>query len=123
MATESPIVRDGSQCTAVVDLSSYKYYLLQIVGSKQLGLMTGGTGQVFYGVLQNTPMAGEACDVAIMGITKVVAGAPITYGQQLMPNGSGQSIPWLSGNLVIGVALESASTDELFSALVIAALN
>ena len=123
MTTDSPIIRDGNQCTAATDLSLYQYYMLHLVGPKQLGVMTDSVGQVFYGVLQNQPTAGQICDVGIVGVTKLVAGASIAYGQQLMPNGNGQAVPWVGDNLLVGVALESASVDELFSALVVSALS
>jgi Uncharacterized conserved protein (DUF2190) len=122
MAVETPCIHDGS-CSAATDLSGAKFRCVQISGSKLLTLCTSSTGQVFYGILQNTPRQGQQCDVAILGVCKVIAGAPITYGQQLMPDTNGAVVPWLSGNLALGVALESAIATQVLSALVVSALN
>ncbi len=63
-------------------------------------------GGPMIGVLQNSPVAGDACDIGIGGITKAVAGAALTFGQELMVSGgvitganavAGSFIPWLPG--------------------------
>jgi hypothetical protein len=123
LATNTPCIDDGSSCTAAVDLTNAQYLCVQITGPRQVNIMTASTGQVFYGVLQNKPKLGQACDTTIFGLTKLIAGGPITAGQQLMPNNSGQAVAWMSGNLLIGVAIESAAANTVFTALVVSALN
>lgn len=122
MATDSPLIRDGSQTTAFANYYNPASALLGVNGSAQflaVSLQAARVVQItpnqttpFYGILQNTPLAGEAADVGIVGITKAVAGAAITFGQTLMCGTSttlGQLIPYTSSAIRVGIALEAAS--------------
>lgn len=133
MATESPLIHDGSQCVAVANYYNPTVALLGSGGSAQflaVSLSAARTIQItanqttlVYGILQNTPMATEAADVGISGITKAVAGAAITAGQVLMCGTGGtlgQLIPYTSAAFRVGVALEAASAQGvIFTMLLI----
>src|SRR6516164_528862 len=118
MTTESPLMKDGAQCVAAANLwnpgtalygpqGSGQFLLVNISASRTVALNTAAGG-VCYGVLQNAPAAGQAADVAIGGITKVVVGAAVTAGQELQSDTNGRAITFSSGRKV-GLALESAA--------------
>jgi hypothetical protein len=122
MATEGPLFRDGSQCTAFANYYNPGSALLGVNGSAQFLVMSIQAARVVqiapskasipYGILQNTPMAGEAADIGIMGVSKAVAGAAITAGQEVTAGTGGtlgQVIPWVTSGYKIGMAIEAAS--------------
>lgn len=121
MATEGPLIHDGAQCTAFANYFNPAVPLAGPGGSGQflvVGMQASRVVQINsnattspYGVLQNTPVAGDAADVGIMGISKFVAGASITAGAELMCDASGRVITWTTGsaNFKIGQALETVS--------------
>lgn len=109
MATQDPQMHDGANTTASADLSGKQFYAVKITGSRVVGL-TAAAADLTYGILQNKPSSGQACDVAIFGITKAVAGASITAGAKLMANSSGQIITFTTsaGAPCLGYAIETA---------------
>jgi hypothetical protein len=129
MATEGPLVHDGAQSTAFANYStsgtglggvggSGQFLAMSVASPRVLSIASSSTTGPIYGVLQNTPFAGEACDIGILGLTKAVAGAAIIAGVgnsasngELMINAAGQFIPWVigAGNYKVGMAIESAS--------------
>ena len=93
MATEAPFaLRDGTR-KAGADLSaaSNQFKFVKLDGSGDVVLCTAAT-DVPYGVLQNTPRLGEAADVVIIGITKLVAGGALaTPGTLIGTDASGRA--------------------------------
>lgn len=107
MATEGPLVRDGSQTTAAADLSSSQFLAVKITAARQVNLAnTGGEG--IYGILQNKPTSGQAADVGILGVSKAVAGASFSAGAELMTDTSGRLITATSTNRRVAMAIEAA---------------
>ena len=118
MATEGPLFRDGSQTTAwpanynSTNLAgpggTGQYLAVDISAARTVAVQTtvGGTS---YGVLQNTPTLGAPADVGILGISKMVAGASVTAGAELMVDASGRFITWVSGSsyFKVGLAIET----------------
>lgn len=118
MTTESPLMMDGAQCVAAANYwnpatplygpqGSGQYLLVYLSGPRTVTLQSVA-GAICYGVLQNAPAQGAAANVAIAGITKVVAGAAITAGVELQADTNGRAITFASGRKV-GMALESAA--------------
>ncbi len=108
MATESPLIRDGSQTTAAADLSAKQFYAVQVSAVRSVNLETTG-GKSIYGILQNKPKSGAVADVGILGISKAVIGAQCTAGNLLMTNTLGQLIPQTATAHSVAYALESAT--------------
>jgi hypothetical protein len=108
MATESPLIHDGSQTTAAADLSSSQFLAVKITAARQVNLANTG-GEVTYGILQNKPTSGQAADIGIFGVTKAIAGAAFSAGAQLMTNTSAQLITRTSANHCVALALEAAT--------------
>lgn len=83
----------------------------QVVPASTVVGAGGSTVYALYGILQNTPGPGQAADVGIFGVTKMIAGSTlIVRGTQLQTSSTvaGYVAPWAAGNgAKIGVALES----------------
>ena len=80
-----------------------------------------GAGDDAVGVLQNDPAAqGEAANLQTFGISKVVAGAAVASGAQVMSDATGRAITATgTGAFVTGVALQAAANaDEIIAVLV-----
>ena len=129
MTTESPLTHDGSQCVAAANLwnpatplygfgGSGQYLAVFLSAPRTVSIQTT-QGALCYGVLQKAPAAGQAADVGIAGITKIVAGAAITAGQELMADVNGRAVPQTATNRKIGQALESASGASVVIAMLI----
>lgn len=89
--------------------------------------LTTADGQPAVGILQNKPSTGAAADVAIFGVSKVVAGTTtISYGIDLMADTSGCMIAYSSaaGKAKVGRAMNTPTAiGEVFSALLYGAGN
>jgi hypothetical protein len=135
MATESPLIHDGSQCQAAANYwnpstklfgpgGSGQFLVVYINASRQVTIAAAAT-QVPYGILQNTPDIGQAADVGIIGVTKAVAGAAITVNAGvvgLMADSNGRLIPWVAGaaNWLMGYAIEpAAAANAIFTMYVV----
>lgn len=134
MATESPLLHDGSQTVAGADFRNSTYS-----GSTRLGPSGSGqfaavrlstvadrtvlgctvTGQSIYGILQNKPNVGEAADIGIFGVSKAVCGTTtVTAGSKVQADSSGNMVAYSSaaGVVACGVALETPqSVGQVFT--------
>jgi methionine aminopeptidase len=48
-------------------------------------------------------------DSRLMGISRVVAGAAVAYGVEVMSDASGRAIAWTTGNRSLGFAMQAAT--------------
>lgn len=108
MATEGPLIHDGGQCAAAVDLSSNQFYCVKVTAARAVNLASAG-GEAIYGVLQNKPASGQAADIAIFGITKALAGAAFAAAAYLMTDATGRLVTATSTNHRVAQALEAAT--------------
>lgn len=112
-ATESPLIHDGSQntlstaqdsrnstntgSTLAGPSGSGQFLCMVLTGQRIVSIASSTAGasfgtQPFYGVLQNKSRGGEAADVGIFGLTKVVAGSTsILAGSFIMMSTAGGS--------------------------------
>ena len=65
--------------TAGADLSSSQYKIVQLSSANTVTLATAAT-QTILGVLVNAPGSGEAAEVAIEGVCKVIADGSVAVG-------------------------------------------
>lgn len=114
MATESPLIHDGSQTTAAADLSTKQFYAVKITAARAVNLASSG-GEGIYGILQNKPASGDAADVGIIGVTKAIAGGTIAAGDLLMTDTSGKLITATSTNHAVGQALEAGVLNQIIT--------
>lgn len=119
MATEGPLVHDGSQTTAATDLSGItstlagqngtgQFLAVYLSGARQVSLVTTA-GNFMYGVLQNKPQVGQAADVGISGVSKMMAGGSIAAGAYVTPTTTGAFITASSVQAHVAVAIEAAA--------------
>jgi hypothetical protein len=140
MATESPLLHDGSQCISNFDgrnssitgttlsgpngSGQFLAVVLSTTVDRTVQLPSTTTAQFKpYGILQNKPSTGIAADVGIFGVSKAIAGTTVVRGQDLMlsSTAAGTLIPFTTavGNTPCGRALENASTvGQVFTAAI-----
>jgi len=92
---------------AAADLRTHQYKFVNIDATGKAALAGAGTRAV--GVQQGKANTNEAVEICHDGISKVVAGAAVTAGDEVMSNATGQAITATATNQRLGVALEAAS--------------
>jgi hypothetical protein len=131
MATDTPLIHDGAQCVAFANYfnpvsalagpgGSGQFLAVVLQASRVVQIASSPTASPIYGVMQNTPMAQDAADVGIVGISKMIAGASITFGAELMVDASGRFVTWVAAasNWKAGMALETTSAaNNIFTGL------
>lgn len=108
MATEGPLIHDGSQTTAAADLSLKQFFCVKITGPHAVNLASAG-GEPIYGILQNNPTSGLVADVGFLGVSKAIIGAAVTAGDYLMTDTSGRLITVTGVNKRVAQALETGA--------------
>lgn len=93
---------------AGADLSASQYLLVKLNASGAVVLCTAST-DLPIGVLVNKPVANQPCELVVIGVTKVVAGAAISANTVIMPNASSQAIAWTATNTKSGKTLAKAA--------------
>jgi hypothetical protein len=107
MSIESNVTHDGTNFTAGVDLSAAQFKAVAISGARTVGLAS--TGAVMYGILQNKPTAGQAADIAVMGMPKALAGAAYSAGVLLMVDATSRLVLATSTNISVATAIEAST--------------
>lgn len=109
MSTQNPIFCISRKANA--DLSAKQYYFVELVAGGKVDV-ANATTDLAVGVLQDTPAAsGRNCSVAVLGTTKVVAGAAISEGAKVAPTAAGKAQTAVSTQTPRGIALEAAGGD------------
>ena len=127
MATEGPLLHDGSQCVAAANYSnsaglsgpsgSGQFLAVVLTSAGRTVAVASSAGAQCYGILQNKPTSGAAADVGFLGPTKAVAGGTIAAGAPVMTNASGAIVAWTAGSAYaqIGYAIEAAASGQIFT--------
>lgn len=92
---------------AASDLSTHQYKFVNVDTTGKAAL--GGAGTRSIGVLQNKPTLGQIGTVVVTGVSKVVAGAAVTAGDEIMSDATGRAITAVATNQGLGVALSAAA--------------
>jgi hypothetical protein len=100
---------------AAADLSAKRYYGVKLDANGQVVL--AGDGESAVGVLQNTPISGEAARVMTLGVTFGVAAGNIAAGANVAMDANGKFVSAGGADAIIGTALKSAVADDIFSVL------
>lgn len=105
---------------AGADLSSSQYCIVKVNDENQVVVATAGTDKAF-GVLQNTPVSGEAAEVAIAGRTKIRVSAGIADGALITATTGGEGVTTTTaGDWVTALALTTvANNDEVVDAVIV----
>jgi len=104
---------------AGADLSTHQFKIVELDANGDAVLSPLSKG---FGVLQNHPdTAGQACTVAIKGLTKAFAGAAVSIGDKIRVQSGGWALAVTSGAAhpatfhIMGRAQTAASSGGLFS--------
>jgi len=120
MAFEAAQIKVG-QFTASADLSGKQYHFVKMSGNNTVTVCAAIT-DVPIGVLQNTPTSGQAAEVCLFGITKVVADGTLAAGNVLGTSADGQADAIVAGTdttvYTMGIALNAASAGETVEAFI-----
>lgn len=102
-----PILKDSVPTTT--DLSLKQYFAIQEDGT------LSGVADVSAGVLQNNPdgtiSGGATATVMREGVTRAIAGAVIAKSAKVAPDALGKMRTAVTGDHVLGIALEAAAAD------------
>lgn len=114
MAYEASQIKFGN-LTAAADLSAKQYHFVKLASATTVNVCTGIT-DVPIGILQNAPTSGQAAEIAIFGISKVVADGTLAAGNIIGTSADSQADAITRGSdatvTVMGIAIEAASAGE-----------
>lgn len=130
MAIEGAMLRDGNTVAAANYYNpssaldgpngSGQYLAVGLTSAGETSAVIASAGVAIFGILQNTPLQGDSCDVCVVGISKAVAGGAITAGAALSVDANGRLVTQSSANLCVGYAKSSAAAaGDLFDALIL----
>lgn len=106
MAFEIPGFKFSLEASGDLSASQFRFVTADANGQAAVA----GAGVPTIGVLQDKPSAaGIAGEIMGDGITKVVAGAAVTAGAQVMSDATGRAVTATTGNHIAGQALETAA--------------
>lgn len=115
MAYEAAQIKFG-QLTAGADLSAKQYHFVKLASATTVDVCSAITDKPI-GVLQNTPTAGQAAEVCIFGITKVVADGILAAGNIIGTSNDGQADAIAPGTdttvYTMGQAIEVAAAGNI----------
>lgn len=113
MATEGPLMHDGGQRVANADLSAKQFFAVQqTTTNRQVKLADGATE--IAGILQNTPLSGQAADIGFIGISKAQIGTGgVTAGDKLQVEAASGKLITKGAGVQVGVAIETAAAGTI----------
>lgn len=102
---------------AGADLSAAQFTFMVIAADGQID-QVGSAGADADGVLMNDPSAaGEAAELQVGGVAKVVAGGTVAAGAKVQSDAAGEAILAASGDHVLGKAITGGADGEVISVL------
>ena len=114
MAYEGAQLKLGN-LTAAADLSAKQFHFVKLASATTVNVCTAIT-DVPVGVLLNTPTSGQAAEVCIFGITKVVADGTLAAGNIIGTSSDSQADAITRGSdttvTVMGQAIEAGSAGQ-----------
>jgi len=96
---------------AGADLSSSQYFFVKIDTDGDVVL--AGDGQNAIGILQNAPAEGEAANVAISGVSKIVIGTTGTLdsGSVISSDADGKATVGVSTDFALAILIEDTTAN------------
>lgn len=114
MAYEIPGFTLGTR-PAGADLTTKQYFFVKLNSSENAVL--AGDGEFAIGALQNKPDSGQAAQIMIDGVTKILCGGSVTGGGPVASDAAGKCVNAAGGDVVLGTALEDGSDGQIISVL------
>lgn len=122
MAWEGPHGIKPPGIVAGADLSGKQYYFVKLSANKTAVACNAATDRPI-GVLQNTPLSGQACEIVTTGVTKISSDVALSAGNLIGPSADGQAEPRTPGTdttkYTCGQVIEgTGAANELATAVV-----
>lgn len=114
MAYEAAQIKLG-QLTASADLSAKQFHFVKLASATTVDVCSGVTDKPI-GILQNTPTSGQAAEICIFGITKVVSDGTTAAGNLIGTSADGQAAVYTSSDttkFICGQAIEAGAASEV----------
>lgn len=102
--------------TAAAALTAKQYYTVISAGSGTVNV-SSVQGDPIMGIIQNAPASGAAAEVDIIGQSKVILGATVADGAQVMCNSSGAAITATSGEVAFGYVPDGGDSGEIVTVI------
>jgi hypothetical protein len=96
------------------DLTGKLHYICKLDSSANVVLAAAASDHLL-GVIREENTSGNPVTVQFGGIAKVIAGGTVTCGIRVTADSGGKAVNATTGNCVLGVALEAALANEIFS--------
>jgi hypothetical protein len=108
-ATENNQVKESFSAGA--DLTAHQYHVVRLSAADTVSQANSAGQTTQLGILQNNPESGLAATVALLGMSRVVAGSSMAVGDMFTTSASGRAVTVSSGGYVVGRVLEASTTD------------
>jgi hypothetical protein len=96
------------------DLSADQFKFVTLAADNQVDVEASATDMPTGVLLNNPSAAGQACEVAVGGIVKVIAGTGgLTVGGNVTTDGSGGAVAAVATDSIVGIAMSTAAAGEL----------
>lgn len=96
------------------DFSAKQFFFVSVSADGQVD--PTGDGAHADGVIQNDPAAaGDAANVAIGGVVKVICGGTVTAGGPVASDAAGEAVDATTGDIILGTALETGADGQVIS--------
>lgn len=105
--------------SAGADLSSHQYKFVKISAANTVILCAAVTDHP-YGVLQNSPVQGQAAEVCCHGLTKVIANQAISAGASIGTDASGLAAPYTAADTTKYIVGECQDVNAAANGLIVA---
>lgn len=119
MAVELPVLIRTYKANA--DLSAKQFSFVKFTADNTVDVCSAVTDKPC-GVLQNKPTAGQAADVMVIGVSKVLAGGTIAAGDAVGTDATGKAIKETPGtdttHFTAGQAEVAAASGDTMAALI-----
>jgi hypothetical protein len=115
MAYEGAQIKLGN-LVAAADLSAKQFHFVKLASATTVNVCDAITDKPI-GILQNTPTSGQSAEIAIFGISKVVADGNLAAGNIIGTSSDSQADAITSGTdttvFVMGQAIEAAAAGNI----------
>ena len=104
---------------AGADLSAKQYFFVKIDANGDAVL--AGNGQNAIGILQNAPTEGEAANIAVAGVSKVIIGdtTSLDSGVVISSDANGKATLGVSTDFALAILIEdTTANDDVVSCLI-----
>jgi hypothetical protein len=104
---------------AGADLSAKQYFFVKIDANGDVVL--AGNGENAIGVLQNAPASGEAANIAVAGVSKVIIGdtTSLDSGVVISSDADGKATLGVSTDFALAILIEdTTANDDVVSCLI-----